>query len=146
MKFINNSNVLNQVASIYHIKFDPNFKYCISDSFENEIGNLIPNYLPIIKNKVIHRIYVLKFIDGCFNQYLYEIDLKTKDKKFMIKMYFQMAMAFENEHINMKSFPKAWKNCFKTNDFVFTDNMFPAHMIETPLPTECSTEYQFSNY
>lgn len=61
MQIVRDLRILNAIGKRYNIKFDKDWKYILSD-YDTKIIEY--------KGKK----YEQKFFDGCFNQYLVEID------------------------------------------------------------------------
>lgn len=73
MSIVKDLTTLKAIEKAYHLEFDRKFKYYTGDAYRNANGDFIPSYMIIKKSG---RIFKLKYFDGCFNPFLYELDPK----------------------------------------------------------------------
>jgi hypothetical protein len=65
---VTNTALLRGITKQHHLTLHPKFKYCESNAYNNDKGEPLPMYFHYGS-----RVFVLKYVDGCFNPFLYEV-------------------------------------------------------------------------
>ena len=69
MNIIKARNILTRISKLYNLDFCEKFGYYEGNAYNDNKGNTLPNYM-----YMDGCVYGLKYIDGCFNPYLVELD------------------------------------------------------------------------
>jgi hypothetical protein len=113
MIVVKDLTILKAIGKRFHLTFDKKHKYCLSNAYVNDIGKNLPRYFPYVVNGICKAVYELKYVDGCFNPYLCEVNIsqinnstdriKNHCNHIMEKEIFPLPDSFINDFSKEKS-------------------------------------------
>jgi hypothetical protein len=69
---VKDTSTLNLISKEYNLDFDKKFGYYVGDAYKDTKGEYIPHYMYC--NGCV---YTLKYFDGCFNPFLFKLDINN---------------------------------------------------------------------